>query len=465
MGATTGNHSKVAPVQKVHASQGLKREETTGGGTSPDSSATPTPRGVLVASRRMSVLDELRVPYDVAVATSPDDDWGAIVGDAPARSLHWHVGPGNAARQLGARDPIARVSSLRRRSSRALRPASMANGAQTSRCLTTMARTCRRSGAAVTAERSCPSTRMRLSTTCDPSVTRRAGDPAPQCWGASLGAATTSRARSFHGPCRSRCGACSPRVRARRPFPRWPAETALHDLCDLVTGLVAEVGGGVVPCIAPWPAGYSWALVLTHDVETAKGRDAIDHLRRAEESEGLTSSWNLVPERYEVTDELVTHLRAAGCEVGVHGLRHDGHDLASLRTLQRRLPLMQMWALDAGMRSGSAPRQRTARLGVDADAGVRLRLFVPRIPTPTSRCQAAVARGCRSSTRIWSSSDHAAPGPHNVRAPAYRSRNLAREDRSAEKPRRYGVAHNAPDYMLEPARLRSYERFLQRLRS
>ena len=34
---------------------------------------------------------------------------------------------------------------------------------------------------------------------------------------------------------------------------------------------VAEARGGPVPYIAPWPAGRSWALVLTHDVEHAAG--------------------------------------------------------------------------------------------------------------------------------------------------------------------------------------------------
>jgi hypothetical protein len=133
-------------------------------------------------------------------------------------------------------------------------------------------------------------------------------------------------------------------VQARRAFPRWPVEPALHDLVDLVLRCVADVAGRPVPTIAPWPRGRSWALVLTHDVETAAGRDQIETVRRLEAARGYRSSWNFVPERYRVDDALVERLKAAGCEVGVHGLRHDGHDLESWRILQRRLPEMRRWA-------------------------------------------------------------------------------------------------------------------------
>jgi hypothetical protein len=133
------------------------------------------------------------------------------------------------------------------------------------------------------------------------------------------------------------------RVQANTQFPRWPAETALHDLIDLVLQRVADVAGRPVPYIAPWPRGRSWALVLTHDVETDRGRDAIEKVRAVEEAGGYRSAWNLVPERYAVPDRLVEHLNDVGCEVGVHGLRHDGRDLESVNTAQSRLPAMQLW--------------------------------------------------------------------------------------------------------------------------
>jgi hypothetical protein len=134
------------------------------------------------------------------------------------------------------------------------------------------------------------------------------------------------------------------RAQARTRFPRWPAETALHDLYDLLLGLVASLAGEPLPTIAPWPAGRSWALVLTHDVETSAGLDNLRAVRDVELAAGCRSAWNLVPKRYEVDDALVADLAARGFEVGVHGLYHDGFDLASLDVLRERLPEMRAWA-------------------------------------------------------------------------------------------------------------------------
>jgi len=106
----------------------------------------------------------------------------------------------------------------------------------------------------------------------------------------------------------------------------------------LVVSLAEEAVGGPLPLAPTWPDGRDWALVLTHDVETAAGLAAIGPLRRLEERYGYRSSWNLVPERYRTPDDLVHSLGAGGHEIGVHGLRHDGRDLASLRLLRRRLP-------------------------------------------------------------------------------------------------------------------------------
>jgi hypothetical protein len=131
------------------------------------------------------------------------------------------------------------------------------------------------------------------------------------------------------------------RIQARSRFPRWPVETGLHDLYDLLFGLLTELAGEPVPWLAPWPAGRSWALVLTHDVETDVGYRNIHVLREVEEAQGYRSSWNLVPRRYDVEDEVVAELWEAGFEVGVHGLYHDGRDLESLAMLQERLPAIR----------------------------------------------------------------------------------------------------------------------------
>ena len=127
-------------------------------------------------------------------------------------------------------------------------------------------------------------------------------------------------------------------------FPGWPEEHALHDLYDWLLDRLEQVAGERVPYLHPWPNGHTSAFVLTHDVETSAGRDAIETLRAPERERGLRSVWNLVPERYAVADELLDRLRSEGCEIGVHGLRHDGHDLASRRMLRKRLPAIRAWA-------------------------------------------------------------------------------------------------------------------------
>jgi hypothetical protein len=134
------------------------------------------------------------------------------------------------------------------------------------------------------------------------------------------------------------------RIQARARFPRWPVETGLHDLYDTLLRLCADVAGEPIPSLAPWPSGKTWALCVTHDVETAAGYAQIALMRDIERSVGYRSSWNLIPRRYDVDDETVRVLQADGFEVGVHGLYHDGRDLESERTLLERLPAIREYA-------------------------------------------------------------------------------------------------------------------------
>lgn len=127
------------------------------------------------------------------------------------------------------------------------------------------------------------------------------------------------------------------RMQARLAFPRWPIEPCLHQFFDLLFAILSGVAGGPVPHLAPWPDGHHWALVLTHDLEYAEGVSMIERVREVERSHGLRSSWNLVPRRYDVDPGLVRALADAGCEIGVHGIYHDGRDLESRSTWQRRL--------------------------------------------------------------------------------------------------------------------------------
>jgi hypothetical protein len=162
------------------------------------------------------------------------------------------------------------------------------------------------------------------------------------------------------------------RRQIRTGFPRWPCEPALHDLYDLLLGWAAEVLGQPVPTLAPWPAGHQWAQVLTHDVETAEGLAGIEVLREIERRHGLGSSWHFVPRRYDLPTSVRDALVREGCEIGVHGLYHDGRDLESDEILAVRLPAMQTYASEweaTGFRAPSMQRSwaMIARLGFDHD--------------------------------------------------------------------------------------------------
>ena len=73
-----------------------------------------------------------------------------------------------------------------------------------------------------------------------------------------------------------------------------------------------------------WPNNKRFALILTHDVDTATGQERCRQLADLEKDFGFRSSFNFVPERYTVSAELRHDLSNNGFEVGVHGLLHDG---------------------------------------------------------------------------------------------------------------------------------------------
>lgn len=73
-----------------------------------------------------------------------------------------------------------------------------------------------------------------------------------------------------------------------------------------------------------WPEGKKFALILTHDVDTARGQERCLQLMKMEEALGFRSSFNFVPERYDVEPRIRRHIMELGFEVGVHGLNHDG---------------------------------------------------------------------------------------------------------------------------------------------
>jgi hypothetical protein len=74
-----------------------------------------------------------------------------------------------------------------------------------------------------------------------------------------------------------------------------------------------------------WPDQKKFALVLTHDVEGTTGLERCHRVLELEAEYGFRSAFNLIPEgEYVATKEIRDDITAAGFEVGVHDLRHDG---------------------------------------------------------------------------------------------------------------------------------------------
>ena len=147
--------------------------------------------------------------------------------------------------------------------------------------------------------------------------------------------ATISRGPRCPGRSRSSSGGRSPAMRARL-LPRGGPWKTVSTTSTLAARVVARLP--VVRCrsLICGRTSRSWALVLTHDVETMTGHRTMGRLRDAwSVTRGLRSWGNFVsgaiPRRGRT---LVRALQDEGCEVGVHGLRHDGRDLGSRRLMR-----------------------------------------------------------------------------------------------------------------------------------
>jgi hypothetical protein len=109
-------------------------------------------------------------------------------------------------------------------------------------------------------------------------------------------------------------------------FPNWPVDFTVDTIHEKVLRLAMEAGGvRRVPFIWFWPQGAPNCLIMTHDVETAMGRDFTPTLMDLDHSYGIRSSFQVIPEkRYEVPDEYVQQMRSRGFEFNIHDLNHDG---------------------------------------------------------------------------------------------------------------------------------------------
>ncbi len=129
------------------------------------------------------------------------------------------------------------------------------------------------------------------------------------------------------------------RKQARTRFPRWPIEPILVERSEAEFRVRMErLGVKEIPIINYWPGNARAAVVLTHDVEGPEGVRNIARVRTLERRYGVLSCWNFVPERYPFDRHILSELTDEGCEIGVHGLYHDGKLFSSRKVFEERLP-------------------------------------------------------------------------------------------------------------------------------
>jgi hypothetical protein len=144
-------------------------------------------------------------------------------------------------------------------------------------------------------------------------------------------------------------------------FPAWPVDTTVEQIFDQMMMLALRNHGvSEIPFIWFWPDGAPFAITMTHDVETRAGRDFCRRLIDIDESHGVTSSFQLVPEaRYKVTPWFLDDIRERGCEVNVHDLNHDGRLFVEREEFVRRARRINMFGRRfraAGFRSAAMYR-------------------------------------------------------------------------------------------------------------
>jgi hypothetical protein len=147
----------------------------------------------------------------------------------------------------------------------------------------------------------------------------------------------------------------------RARFPNWPVDQTVDRLFDEMMSMVVRANRGErVPFIWFWPDGFSSCATVTHDVETATGRDFCESLMDLDDSFGIKASFQIVPEqRYQVPEAFLKAIRKRGFEINVHDFNHDGELFRDREQFLERVALINAYGRrfqSVGYRSGALYR-------------------------------------------------------------------------------------------------------------
>jgi len=114
-------------------------------------------------------------------------------------------------------------------------------------------------------------------------------------------------------------------------FPHWPVDRTVERFLERLLTLCMQARAvHTAPFVWFWPDGATSSTIMTHDVEYLAGRNFCSRLMDLDDSVGIKSAFQIVPEgRYPVAEGLLEEIRSRGFEINVHDLDHRGRLFSS----------------------------------------------------------------------------------------------------------------------------------------
>jgi hypothetical protein len=146
-------------------------------------------------------------------------------------------------------------------------------------------------------------------------------------------------------------------------FPHWPVDFTVESLMERSLGLILKYRRTErIPFIWFWPDGARSSVMMTHDVEAVPGRDFCGQLMDLDDSFGIKSAFQIIPEeRYRIWEEFLDSFRSRGFEVNVHDFSHDGRLFEEKQEFLRRAAKINHYLKQMqtqGFRSGAMYRNQ-----------------------------------------------------------------------------------------------------------